>query len=227
MGTQTVGKTNRENRNQFDVFDRTRGESEAEVLHRLAAQAKARGIKIIQNIVTNAHFATSASRPGTLHKVTLLSCDCLGFVTHGRGTHFAAILEYYCSLPPIEPVAIAPEPDPDGGGGVALPVPSHRPAVEGARPAYSGTRGDGSTYLILHADAVAINGVLHRIGDGLLVTDRRSGWTEARITCIRTGGATGRVWKVDVDGTGYGETTRSLVEVRAIAATGEEVRHAA
>jgi len=101
-------------------------ETEAQALHRLAAQAKARGVKIIQNIVTNAHFATSASRPGTLHKVTLLSCDCLGFVTHGRCMHYAAILEYYCSLPPI-----VADTGPDGGGG-ALPVPqnAHRERFE-------------------------------------------------------------------------------------------------
>jgi len=211
-------------------------ESEAAALHRLAAQAKARGIKIIQNIVTNAHFATSASRPGTLHKVTLYSCDCAGFLRHARCVHYAAILEMYASLPVIE----GPEPDSGpAGDGAALPVPadivvmapparSPRPAVEGARVAHTGTRGDGSGYVILHADAVAIDGVLHRVGDRVLVTDRRWGWTEARITCIRTVGATGKVWKVDVDGTGYGETTRSLAEIRASAAvSSEEVRHAA
>jgi len=98
------------------------GETEAQALHRLARQAKVRGIKIIQNIVTNAHFTTSSSRPGTLHKVTLYSCDCLGFVTHGRCTHFAAILEYYHSLPPIV-ADTGPDSGPDGGG-VALPAPT-------------------------------------------------------------------------------------------------------
>ena len=58
-----------------------------------------------------------------------------------------------------------------------------------------------------------------------MVTDRRWGWAPARITCVRTVGSTGRVWKVDVDGTGYGETTRSLAEVRAVVVEG--VRHAA
>jgi len=106
-------------------------------------------------------------------------------------------------------------------------VPS-RPVVEGAYTAHAGTRPDGSTYRILHADALVIDGVPHRVGDRVLVTDRRWGWTEARITCIRTVGATGKIWKIDVDGTGYGETTRSLTEVRAIAAVSSEgVRHAA
>ena len=204
-------------------------ESEAAALHRLVDVAKARGIKIIQNLVTNHHWATSASRPSTLHAVTLLSCDCLGFVTHGRCTHYAAILAYYCSLPPI-----VGETGPDGGG-VALPVPAdvvlsvvpaRRPVVEGTRVAYAGTRPDGSTYRIMHADAVVIDGVRHGVGDRVLVTDRRWGWSEVRITCIRTVGSTGKVWKVD--GTGYGETTRSLAEVRASAAvSSEEMRHAA
>ena len=65
-------------------------------------------------------------------------------------------------------------------------------------------------------DRVAIDGVLHRVGDAVMVTDRRWGWVSARITAIRTVGVTGRVWKVDVAGAGYGETTRSLAEVRAV-----------
>lgn len=98
------------------------GETEAAALHRLAAQARDRGVKIVHNLVTNHHWATSVSRPGKLHAVTLLSCDCLGFVTHGRCTHHAAILDYYCSLPPIEPVATEPDPGPDGGGAGAAPL---------------------------------------------------------------------------------------------------------
>ena len=91
-------------------------ETEAQALHRLAAQAHRLGVKLIINHVTNAHFCTSASRPGALHKVTLYSCDCTGFVRHGRCMHLALVLEHYHSLPPIEP-------DPDGGG-AALPAPA-------------------------------------------------------------------------------------------------------
>jgi len=235
MGTQAVSTVSTV-RNLGPISDEPAhaGETEAAALHRLARQAHERGVKIIHNIVTNAHFATSASRPGTLHAVTLYSCDCAGFLRHARCMHYAAILEAYHSLPPI-----VADTGPDGGG-VSLPVPAaadddvvlsivpaRRPAVEGVRVAYSGTRGDGSTYRILHAAAVVIDGVLHRIGDRVLVTDPRWGWTEAHITCIRTVGSTGRVWKVDVDGTGYGETTRALAEMRAIDVTGEEVARAA
>jgi len=218
MGTQTVSTVR--TLGPISAYPAHVGESEARALHRLARQAHERGVKLIVNQVTNHHFCTSASNRDKLHAVTLYSCDCRGFITHGRCTHYALVLEAYHSLPPIAP---------DSGPAVVAPVLPRHPGVEGVRTAYSGTRGDGSNYLILHADAVVIDGVLHRVGDRVLVTDRRWGWTEARITCIRTVGATGRVWKVDVDGTGYGETTRSLAEVRAVtvATMGEGVRHAA
>lgn len=100
MSTQTVERT-------------STVETEAAALHRLAAQAREKGVRIVQNLVTNAHFATSASRPGTLHKVTLYSCDCEGFLRHGRCMHLAAVLAMYHSLPRVEP-----EPTPDEGAGV-------------------------------------------------------------------------------------------------------------
>ena len=235
MGTQTVRTSTVRNLSPVNDHPVHAGKTEAAALHRLAAQAKARGVKIVVNLVTNAHFATSASRPGTLHKVSLFSCDCLGFVTHGRCTHYAAVLEMYYSLPALDPT---PAPD---GGGAALPVPTatvdddvvlsivlaRRPVVEGAHVAHAGTRPDGSTYRVLYADAVVVDGVRHRVGDRVQVTDRRWGWTDARITCIRTVGSTGRVWKVDVDGTGYGETTRSLAEVRGMGGMMEVNRAAA
>ena len=215
----------------------TRIETEAAALHRLAQQARDKGVEIVID-EDNRHWATSASRPGERYVVSLLACSCSGFVRWGRCHHHALVLAEYHSLPALP--RLDPEPDPDGGG-VALPVPAEdvvvlvqparpsRPVVEGAYTAHAGTRGDGSTYRIMHADAVVIDGVRHRVGDRVLVTDRRWGWTDARITCVRTSGSTGKVWKVDVDGTGYGETTRSLAEVRAVnvVVMDEEVQSAA
>jgi len=120
MGTQTVNTIR--NLGPISTYAAHIAESEDAALHRLAAQAKARGIKIIQNIVTNAHFATSASNRDKLHAVTLLSCDCAGFLRHSRCMHYAAILEMYHSLP-----AIVADTGPDSGGdgtGAALPVPT-------------------------------------------------------------------------------------------------------
>ena len=222
MGTQTVSTV----------------ESEAAALHRLAQQARDKGVEIVID-EDNRHWATSASRPGERYVVSLLACSCAGFVRWGRCHHFALCLAEYFCLPPLDP-----DPTPDGGTRV-LPVPAKdvtedvvvlvqparhsRPVVEGSWVAYAGTREDGSTYRIMHADAVVIDGVLHRVGDAVMVTDRRWGWVSARITAIRTVGATGRVWKVDVDGSGHGETTRSLAEVRAVnvVVMDEEVQSAA
>ena len=118
MGTQTVSRHTVQSLGPVSA-----GETEAQALHRLAAQAKVRGVKIIQNIVTNHHWATSASQPGRLHAVTLYSCDCAGFLRHARCMHYAAVLEMYHSLPAIVPVATEPDPTPDDGG-EALPVPA-------------------------------------------------------------------------------------------------------
>ena len=222
-------------------------ETEAQALHRLADQAKARGVKVIQNVVTNDHFATSVSRPGELHKVTLFSCDCPGFLKHSRCMHFAAVLAMYHSLPPIEaPDTSGPDSGPDGGG-AAAPVPTSAtsvtkvpsdvvvsiapaprrqiaPRVENPRTVHAGTRSDGSTYRILHADAVEIGGRMHRVGAEVLVADWHGRWSPCRITCIRTRGSAGRLWVLDVM-TGNGETTRKLTEVRA--ASSKAVQHAA
>ncbi len=60
-------------------------------LTRLAAKAKADGIRLFRDR-TGRYFASSASQPGTLHYVTGYSCDCQGFVAHGRCKHHAALM---------------------------------------------------------------------------------------------------------------------------------------
>jgi len=86
-------------------------ESEAAALHRLARQARDKGVEIIID-EDNRHWATSVSRPGERYVVTLASCSCAGFCRHSRCHHFAAILAEYHSLPALP--AIAPEPGPAG-----------------------------------------------------------------------------------------------------------------
>ncbi len=54
-------------------------ETEARALHRLAAQAHRKGVKIVID-ENNRHWATSASRPGERYVVSLLSCSCPGFL---------------------------------------------------------------------------------------------------------------------------------------------------
>src|SRR5215218_204263 len=80
-----------------------------QAIHRLAAVATVRGVRVYVYPPTGEHYATSASTPGLLHRVTLLSCDCPGFVRHGRCTHHAALLAELDQLPPL-PEPPTPEP---------------------------------------------------------------------------------------------------------------------
>jgi len=61
-------------------------------LVRLAHKARAAGIRLYRDRNDGRHYASSASTPGRLHYVTGLSCDCVGFATHRRCQHFAALL---------------------------------------------------------------------------------------------------------------------------------------
>jgi hypothetical protein len=96
-----------------------RVESRDEAICRLAAEAKRKGIQIFVYPMTNEHFATSSSNPEQLHRVTLLSCDCAGFFSHGRCTHHSALLEFIGELPEIEP-----EPTPFPAERISYPTPA-------------------------------------------------------------------------------------------------------
>jgi hypothetical protein len=85
----------------------------AEDLHRLAALAHARGLRLTQERET-VWFCSSASTPGDAHYVTGLSCDCRGFQEHQRCSHYALLHEHLGWLPDVErEAAPAPEPAPD------------------------------------------------------------------------------------------------------------------
>ncbi len=80
-------------------------------LTRLAAKARQDGIKLFRDR-SGRYFASSASSPGTLHYVTGYSCDCKGFVAHGRCKHHAALMSalgWTDELPdPTPPAATSP-----------------------------------------------------------------------------------------------------------------------
>jgi len=69
---------------------------------RLAQVARERGIQVFREVTTGCWFASSASKPGTLHRVTALSCDCLGFVAHQRCSHHSALLAKLGWLPQVD-----------------------------------------------------------------------------------------------------------------------------
>jgi hypothetical protein len=92
-------------------------ETREEALRRLAQIARKRGIRVVTYPVTGEQFALSLSNPETVHRVTPLGCDCLGFTYHNRCTHYAALLEATGELPP------------DGPGSPAAPAQIAAPVV--------------------------------------------------------------------------------------------------
>ena len=86
--------------------------------HRLADLAHARGLRVFE-LGSNRWFCTSHSNPFALHTVTAYSCDCQGFLAHGRCSHYAALLAHLGWLPALEPEdapATAPCVNCSGGG---------------------------------------------------------------------------------------------------------------
>jgi hypothetical protein len=85
-------------------------ETQDEANWRLAAQARARGVQLFCYDLGRSveYYATSTSRPGALHRVTLVSCDCPGFIRHQRCTHHARLLDEVGELPltPSPPPAV-------------------------------------------------------------------------------------------------------------------------
>jgi len=73
---------------------------------RLAEEAERRGIRILIEPISGEHYATSATDPTTLYRVTGFSCTCKGFLTWQRCTHYSLLLAHLGWLPD-------PEPDPD------------------------------------------------------------------------------------------------------------------
>jgi len=62
---------------------------------RLAQQARQDGTKLKRDRLTGEYFATSSSQPGKLYRVTIFSCQCQGFRTHGRCRHHSALLAHF------------------------------------------------------------------------------------------------------------------------------------
>jgi hypothetical protein len=77
-------------------------ETHDEALVRLAKQARDRGVQLFRVVTTGEVFATSISRPGELHRVTHLSCDCPGFIRHQRCMHYAKLMDSLDWLPVVE-----------------------------------------------------------------------------------------------------------------------------
>ncbi len=68
-------------------------------LMRLAVGARERGIRPLRHEPTNEYYVESQSEPGTLHRVTAVSCTCKGFQYRGYCCHLAALLDHLGWLP--------------------------------------------------------------------------------------------------------------------------------
>jgi hypothetical protein len=71
-----------------------------QAIRRLAFQAITRGLRIFEHQATGEFFCSSYSQPDRCHRVTALSCDCAGFIRHGRCQHHALLLFQIGELPP-------------------------------------------------------------------------------------------------------------------------------
>jgi len=76
-------------------------ETRDEALVRLSKQARQRGVQLFRVVTTGEVFATSISRPGELHWLTHLSCDCPGFIRHQRCQHYAKLMDDLGWLPVV------------------------------------------------------------------------------------------------------------------------------
>ncbi len=74
----------------------------AEDLLRLADQAERRGVRILLTS-DGSHFATSASNPTMLHRVSEHGCDCRGYQAWHRCMHHSLLLSQLGLIPDPTP----------------------------------------------------------------------------------------------------------------------------
>ena len=84
------------------LTNRRSSETPAQITRRLAYQAINAGIRVYQYPHTGEFYTSSYAEPDILHRVTRLSCDCRGFIRHGRCAHHSALLHFIGELPERE-----------------------------------------------------------------------------------------------------------------------------
>jgi hypothetical protein len=63
-----------------------------DAVRRLARKARAEGVQLYHDAKDGRHYTSSVSTPGRMYYVTGVSCDCMGFASHGRCKHHSAML---------------------------------------------------------------------------------------------------------------------------------------
>ena len=79
-------------------------------LWRLAEQGQQNGVAILSESASGERFATSASEPGTIHRLTAHGCSCKGFTYAGRCQHHSLLLAQLGWLPDLDPQPEPPTP---------------------------------------------------------------------------------------------------------------------
>ncbi|MDP9366813.1 MAG: hypothetical protein M3Q03_00820 [Chloroflexota bacterium] len=85
-------------------------------LWRLADQARTNGVRLLSEGLSGERFATSATDPGTVYRLTAYSCTCRGFTHHQRCQHHSLLLAELGWLPDLDPAPVATVSCPTCGG---------------------------------------------------------------------------------------------------------------
>jgi len=104
---------------QHQPTRRTRPATAAD-LWRLADQGRANGVTILSECASGERFATSATAPATVYRLSERGCTCQGFTYAGRCQHHALLLAELGWLPDVAGDDPAPEP-PTPAAPAALP----------------------------------------------------------------------------------------------------------
>ncbi len=98
-------------------------------LWRLADQARANGVRLLSEGLSGERFATSATDPNTVYRLTAYSCTCKGFCHTGRCQHHALLLAELGWLPDLEPAPASVATCPTCGGRGIDPACSGHPVA--------------------------------------------------------------------------------------------------
>jgi len=104
----------------LSMGQRKERETHDQAVIRLAAEARRQGVIVykVEGSRGPQWFSPSRSRPGGVHALTAVSCDCDGFLRWQRCTHHSALLDHLGWLP-----VLGPDPDPPVTP-VALAIPT-------------------------------------------------------------------------------------------------------
>ena|SRR5579884_3639172 len=94
-------------------------------LWRLAEQGERNGVRLLTECLSGERFATSASEPGVIYRLTAYSCACKGFAYWGRCQHHSLLLKELGWLPDLDDEPEPPD-SPAAPAAKIVPFPAAR-----------------------------------------------------------------------------------------------------